>query len=127
MLPLRLAWVTQPTGGMPGDRTGTVASDGSGRALREHRARRAETDIPLDVAAFCIAAHAHRPASTSTTGRCRMGAESDTLLEATFDGLRAQLFDHDGFHGDLDNYADPEDSFLDSRVIERLPRHPDHG
>ena len=36
----------------------------------------------------------------------------------TFDGLRAHLFEHEGFPGNIDHYADPENSFLDS-VIER--------
>jgi regulator of sirC expression with transglutaminase-like and TPR domain len=76
-----------------------------------------EHEVPLDIAALCIAAHAHRDVDVDAwAGRI------DTLAarcpDPTFDGVRAHLFDHEGFHGDLDNYADPENSFLDS-VIER--------
>ena len=74
-------------------------------------------DVPLDIAAFCIAAHAHPGLDVDDWTR-RIDTIATRCSDATFDGLRAQLFDHDGFHGDLDNYADPENSFLDS-VIER--------
>ena len=74
-------------------------------------------DVPLDVAAFCIAAHAHPGLDVDDWSR-RIDTIAARCSDATFDGLRAQLFDQDGFHGDLDNYADPENSFLDS-VIER--------
>jgi regulator of sirC expression with transglutaminase-like and TPR domain len=74
-------------------------------------------DVPLDVAALCIAAQAHRGLDVDA-----WSARLDTLAARcptmTFDGLRAHLFEQEGFHGDVDHYADPENSFLDS-VIER--------
>jgi len=74
-------------------------------------------DVPLDVAALCIAAQAHRGLDVD-----EWSARLDTLAArcttTTFDGLRAHLFENEGFHGDIDHYADPENSFLDS-VIER--------
>jgi hypothetical protein len=78
---------------------------------------RSPDDVLLDVAAFCIAAHAH-PGLDVDAWTCRLDTIATRCPDATFDGLRAQLFDRDGFHGDLDNYGDPENSFLDS-VIER--------
>lgn len=74
-------------------------------------------DVPLDVAALCIAAQAHHGLDVDQwSGRLdTLAARCET---ATFDGLRAHLFEHEGFRGDIDHYADPENSFLDS-VIER--------
>jgi regulator of sirC expression with transglutaminase-like and TPR domain len=77
----------------------------------------APDDVPLDVAALCIAAHAHPGLDVDEWAR-RIDTIATRCTDASFDGLRAQLFERDGFHGDLDNYADPENSFLDS-VIER--------
>src|SRR6187549_2626750 len=74
-------------------------------------------EIPLDVAALCIAAHAHRGLDVDEWTR-RIDDIAARCTEPSFEGVRARLFEHDGFHGDLDNYADPENSFLDS-VIER--------
>jgi regulator of sirC expression with transglutaminase-like and TPR domain len=74
-------------------------------------------DVPLDVAAFCIAAHAHRGLDVDEWVQ-RIDTIATRCPDSTFDALRTQLFEHDGFHGDLANYADPENSFLDS-VIER--------
>ncbi len=74
-------------------------------------------DVPLDVAALCIAAHAHRGLDVDEWTQ-RLDTIATRCPKASFEGLRAQLFEHEGFHGDFDNYADPENSFLDS-VIER--------
>jgi regulator of sirC expression with transglutaminase-like and TPR domain len=74
-------------------------------------------DVPLDVAALCIAAQAHRGLDVD-----EWSARLDTLAArcttTTFDGLRTHLFEQEGFNGDTEHYADPENSFLDS-VIER--------
>ena len=110
MLPLRRAWVTQPTGGMPGDWTGTVGSDGSGRAFREHRARAPETDIRLDEAAFCIAACARPDAQPrlDVDEWCgRIDALAAASSEPTFEGVRTLLFVTEGFRGNADDYGDP--------------------
>ena len=74
-------------------------------------------DVPLDVAALCIAAQAHRGLDVDEWS-ARLDALAARCATATFDGLRAHLFEHEGFHGDIEHYADPENSFLDS-VIER--------
>jgi regulator of sirC expression with transglutaminase-like and TPR domain len=74
-------------------------------------------DVPLDVAALCIAAQAHRGLDVDEWS-ARLDVLAARCPTATFDGLRAHLFEHEGFHGDIDHYADPENSFLDS-VIER--------
>jgi len=74
-------------------------------------------DVPLDVAALCIAAQAHRGLDVDEWST-RLDSLAARCATATFDGLRAHLFEHEGFHGDIEHYADPENSFLDS-VIER--------
>jgi regulator of sirC expression with transglutaminase-like and TPR domain len=74
-------------------------------------------DVRLDVAAFALAAHAHR--GLDIDAAC---AELDRLAvrcpRPTFDGLRKYLFDALGFKGNRRDYGDPENSFLDS-VVER--------
>jgi regulator of sirC expression with transglutaminase-like and TPR domain len=74
-------------------------------------------DVPLDVAALCIAAQAH-PGLDVDEWSARLDTLAARCTTTTFDGVRAHLFDQEGFHGDVDHYADPENSFLDS-VIER--------
>ena len=74
-------------------------------------------DVPLDVAALCIAAQAHRGLDVDEWSS-RLDSLAARCTHATFDGLRAHLFEREGFHGDIEHYADPENSFLDS-VIER--------
>jgi regulator of sirC expression with transglutaminase-like and TPR domain len=74
-------------------------------------------DVPLDVAALCIAAQAHRDLDVDEWTN-RIDTLATRCPATTFDGLRAHLFEREGFHGDIDHYADPENSFLDS-VIER--------
>jgi regulator of sirC expression with transglutaminase-like and TPR domain len=74
-------------------------------------------DVPLDVAALCIAAQAHRGLDVDAWS-ARLDTLAARCTTATFDGLRAHLFEQEGFRGDIDYYADPENSFLDS-VIER--------
>jgi len=76
-----------------------------------------DDDVPLDVAALCIAAHAHRGLDVDEWAH-RIDSIASRCESATFDGVRERLFGDEGFHGDFDNYADPENSFLDS-VIER--------
>ena len=74
-------------------------------------------DVPLDVAALCIAAQAHRELDVDEwTGR--LDALATRCAATSFDGLRRHLFEHEGFTGDVEHYADPENSFLDS-VVER--------
>jgi hypothetical protein len=74
-------------------------------------------DVPLDVAALCIAALAH-PGLDVDAGLARLDALAARCPDPTFDGLRRHLFEREGFAGNLDHYDDPENSFLDS-VLER--------
>jgi len=76
------------------------------------------TDVRLDVAAFCIAAHAH-PGLDIDAWCGRLDELAAACPEPTFDGLRTHLFEREGFAGNTDDYADPENSFLDSVVTRR--------
>jgi hypothetical protein len=101
------------------------ATDGPGRNARELARRRfasevaaAPADTRLDVAAFCIAAHAH-PGLDIDAWCGRLDELAGECAVPTFDGVRAQLFDSAGFHGNRTDYADPENSFLDSVITRR--------
>jgi regulator of sirC expression with transglutaminase-like and TPR domain len=74
-------------------------------------------EVQLDVAALCIAAQAH-PALDVDEWTNRLDAIATRCGASTFDELRRHLFEREGFHGDVEHYADPENSFLDS-VVER--------
>ncbi|MGO9873271.1 MAG: SirB1 family protein [Acidimicrobiia bacterium] len=76
-------------------------------------------NVPLDVAALCIAAHAH-PDIDVEEWIARLDELAGQCEAATFDALRALLFDQVGFAGNLDHYDDPENSFLDSVIATRL-------
>ena len=71
----------------------------------------------LDVAAFCLAAHAH-PGLDVDRECARLDELAQRCPTATFDGMRAYLFETLGFRGNTHDYGDPENSFLDS-VLER--------
>jgi regulator of sirC expression with transglutaminase-like and TPR domain len=74
-------------------------------------------DMRLDVAAFALAAHAHR--DLDIDGACaQLDALAARCPHPTFDGLRAYLFETLSFRGNRRDYGDPENSFLDS-VVER--------
>ena len=75
--------------------------------------------VPLDVAALCIAARAH-PGLDVDAGLAQIDALAARCPDATFEGLREHLFEREGFAGNLDHYADPENSFLDSVLERRL-------
>jgi hypothetical protein len=74
-------------------------------------------EVPLDVAALCIAAEAH-PGLDVDGWIERLDRLAGRCPEPTFDALRSFLFEHEGFAGNADHYDDPENSFLDS-VVER--------
>ena len=105
-------------------------SDGA-RSARHYRRRmdprerfvaavnRPAAEVPLDVAALCIAAHAH-PGLDVDAWLARLDALAARCPAPTFDALRAHLFEHEGFAGNLDHYDDPENSFLDSVIERRL-------
>jgi len=76
-------------------------------------------EMPLDVAALCIAAHAH-PQIDVDEWMARLDELAGRCASATFDALRFLLFDQVGFAGNLDSYDDPENSLLDSVIARRL-------
>jgi hypothetical protein len=78
---------------------------------------RAGAEVPLDVAALCIAAQAH-PGLDIDAALADLDALAARCPDATFEAVRFHLFEREGFVGNLDQYADPENSFLDS-VLER--------
>ena len=71
----------------------------------------------LDAAAFCIAAQAH-PGLDVDEWCGRLDALAARCPDATFDAVREFLFRTEGFRGNREAYADPENSFLDA-VLER--------
>ena len=77
----------------------------------------AEDEIPLDHAALLIAATA-RPAVDVVAGLGRLDALAAACAEATLDGLRHHLFAVEGFRGNVEDYYDPRNSYLD-QVLER--------
>jgi regulator of sirC expression with transglutaminase-like and TPR domain len=102
--------------------------DATGRARRKAReaARRRfaatvakpAAEVRLDVAAFCIAAQAH-PGIDVDAWCGRLDELAAGCDAATFEGVRAYLFRREGFTGNTDDYADPENSFLDAVVTRR--------
>jgi len=76
-------------------------------------------EMRLDVAAFCLAAHAH-PALDVDRACARLDELARRCPTPTFEGLRAYLFDTLGFRGNDRDYGDPENSFLDSVLERRL-------
>jgi len=76
-------------------------------------------EIPLDVAALSIAAHAH-PGLDIDAWCARLDDLAARCPAADFDTLRVHLFEHEGFAGNIDDYEDPENSFLDSVIDRRL-------
>ena len=85
------------------------------------------TDVRLDVGALCIAAHARLDVVSGSGGFAawldRWLAKLDELAARcatpTFEGVRALLFDLDGYRGDTERYGDPENSFLDAVIARR--------
>ena len=76
-------------------------------------------DVPLDVAALCIAAHAHPGIDIDAWG-ARLDELAERCPSADFDALRVHLFETERFAGNLDHYDDPENSLLDSVIDRRL-------
>ena len=73
----------------------------------------------LDVAALCLAAHAH-PALDIDRECARLDSLARRCPTPTFDGVRSYLFDSLGFRGNVHDYGDPENSFLDTVLERRL-------
>ena len=80
---------------------------------------RAPDDIPLDEAALLIAARAREPSPVDVdVALARLDDLASRCDTATFDGVRAHLFEREGFRGNVSRYEDPDNSFLD-RVLDR--------
>jgi hypothetical protein len=77
------------------------------------------TELPLDVAALCIAAHAHPGLDIDEWGR-RLDDLAARSTAVGFDALAEHLFQRECFAGNIDNYDDPENSFLDSVIDRRV-------
>jgi len=89
------------------------------RARFVEAVNRSSAEVPLDVAALCISAHAH-PGLDVDEWLTRLDALAARCPAPTFDALRRHLFDDEGFAGNLDHYDDPANSFLDSVLERRL-------
>jgi hypothetical protein len=76
-------------------------------------------DLPLDIAALCIAAHAH-PGLDIDEWQSRLDDLAARSAAADFDALAVYLFERECFAGNIDHYDDPENSFLDSVIDRRL-------
>ena len=74
-------------------------------------------DVRLDVAAFCIAQCAH-PDLDIDDACVRLDLLAAECEVATFDGVRSFLFGEQEFVGNVNDYGDPENSFLDA-VLDR--------
>jgi regulator of sirC expression with transglutaminase-like and TPR domain len=73
--------------------------------------------VRLDEGALCIAAHA-RPDLDVDAWCTRLDDLAAACSEASFDGVRHELFTVCGFRGDVERYSDPQNSLLDA-VLER--------
>ena len=76
-------------------------------------------EMRLDVAAFCLAAHAH-PQLDVDAACARVDDLAARCPVPTFDGMRSYLFESLGFRGNARDYGDPENSFLDAVIERRL-------
>ena len=75
-------------------------------------------DVRLDEAAFCIATVA-RPDLDVDAWCGRLDELAAGCTGTTFDALRAHLADDLAFRGNVDDYGDPENSFLDAVITRR--------
>ena len=73
--------------------------------------------VPLDEAAFLIAAHAH-PGLDVGAQLARLDDLAMRCLDPSRDGVLAHLFGAEGFRGNDADYYDPDNSMLD-RVLDR--------
>jgi regulator of sirC expression with transglutaminase-like and TPR domain len=78
-----------------------------------------ETEPPLDLAALLIAAHVH-PNLDLELCVGRLDALAAACERADFDAVVQHLFAVAGFRGNIEHYADPANSFLDSVLERRL-------
>ncbi len=76
-------------------------------------------DVPLDEAAFLIAAHAH-PGLDLIGQLARLDELAASCPAPTWERLLRHLFVDEGFRGDAEHYYEPENSYLDSVLDRRL-------
>jgi len=76
-----------------------------------------EDELPLDEAALLIAAHAYPDLDIGFEMELLDGL-AERCPEPTLDGWRRYLFVDQGFSGNVDDYYDPDNSFL-NKVLER--------
>lgn len=81
--------------------------------------QRPEPSVPLDEMAFLIAAHAH-PGLDVDAQLARLDDLAARCPTSTREGVIAHLFGAEGFHGNEDDYYDPENSMLDSVLDRRM-------
>jgi len=78
---------------------------------------RPAADVPLDEAALVMAT-ALRPDVDIEHALAVLDQLASRCDMVSFDGLRALLFEREGFRGNVTQYEDPDNSFLD-RVLDR--------
>jgi regulator of sirC expression with transglutaminase-like and TPR domain len=78
-----------------------------------------EAACRLDLGALLIAAHAHRDLDIDEQ-LARLDELAERVPEPTLDSLTRQLFQELGFQGDVEDYANPRNSLLDSVLDRRL-------
>lgn len=78
-----------------------------------------EEGLRLDEAALLIAAHAH-PGLDVEAQRAQLDDLAAGCPSATMDGVVGHLFDTLGFRGNVEDYGDPRNSFLDDVLDRRL-------
>ncbi len=76
-----------------------------------------EDELPLDEAALLIAAHAYPDLDIGFEMQLLDGL-AERCPEPTLEGWRRYLFVDQGFSGNVDDYYDPDNSFL-NKVLER--------
>lgn len=112
------------TGGGTGGGTGGN-DDPTGRLLGGWTRRFAElvtgpeADLRLDVAALVIGAHA-RPDLDLDGAVAELDAIAAACPQPSFRAWRDHLFADMGFHGNVDDYYDPDNSFLDQVARRRV-------
>jgi regulator of sirC expression with transglutaminase-like and TPR domain len=80
---------------------------------------RPEDSIPLDEGALLIAAHAYPDLDVAAQLR-RLDAVADACPAATLGGLSGHLFGDCGFAGNVREYQDPRNSYLNDVLDRRL-------
>ena len=78
-----------------------------------------EESVRLDEGALLIAAHAY-PGFDVAAQLARLDALAADVPSPTLEGVRAYLFGTMGFHGNVDDYGDPRNSYLNDVLDRRV-------